>query len=116
MKKTTNHIEEYLINSDNNSNLISKEIFKADSENIDLKTELIFKEVNLINRMVFNDSFLKSKGLRPVFKIFYHNYMRLKVSLDRKSRGEFVNINKSKDADDVINSLSSLNNITGAKK
>jgi len=47
---------------------------------------------------------------------YYINYMRLKVSKDRKSREEFVNINKQDSKEDVISMASNLSNISGAKK
>lgn len=116
MKKLNNHIEEYLIQKDGNSNLVSKEIFKADLDNTDIKTELSIQEIVLINKLKFNDILLKSRGLKSVYSEFLNNYMRLKISLDRKSREEFVKINKSKDSDDVVNTMSNFSNILGAKK
>lgn len=115
MKKTNNHIEEYFLKNDNNSTAIaSKELFKDD--NIELRTELKDEEIILINGMMFNNTMLKECGCEEVFEPFITNFMRLKVSKDRKSRGEFVSINKQNDTNDVISSMGNIGNIMGARK
>ncbi len=117
-KKMSDSIEEYFIQSEGNSQAItSQEIFKAEDENVDLRTHLTDEEIGYINTLEFNNLLLKQRGLKPVFSKFLNKYMRLKISKDRLSRGEFVNINRSKGDDaEVFDRLSNLKNITDAKK
>ena len=65
---------------------------------------------------MFNNMILENRGLKPVFKPFITNFMKLKVSKDRKSRAEFVSINKTNDSDDVISKMGNIGNILGARK
>ncbi len=93
-KDMPDHIERFM--SDNKASheeRQSKEIFEAKDNNIDLKTHLRDEEISLINILKFNDAFLKSKGLKPVYRDFITQFMRLKVSKDRLSRQEFVRMN-----------------------
>lgn len=117
-KKLPNHIEEYFTEREASKEIqASKELFRADKENVDVKTDLGFTEVIIFSRLTFNDVILKEKKLIPVFSKFVYPYMRLKISLDRKSRAEFVGINQMMDkTDDILNRMSNISNITGAKK
>lgn len=111
-----NPIDEYFVRQDGNADaLVSKELFKANSESIDIKTELIQEEIMIFNNMFYNDFLLKQKGLKPVFQHMIHKYMRLKISLNRKSRGEFVDMNKKNHAEDTYNQFSSLSNFAQLK-
>lgn len=115
MQKSNNHIEEYILKSDNNSQAIaSKELFKDDK--IELKTDINDMEIVHINKMLFNNEILKKCGLKPAFEKFITGYMKLKVSKDRKSRGEFVTINKQNNADEVMAGMSNISNILGVRK
>lgn len=115
MQKTNNHIDEYFLKNDNNTTAIaSKELFKG--ENIELRTDLKDEEIVLINSMMFNNKILKEIGCEEVFNPFINNFMRLKVSKDRKSRGEFVSINKQNDANDVISSMGNIGNVMNSRK
>lgn len=115
MKKTNNHIEEYFLKSEGNSkDFASKELFK--DENIEVRTDINNNEIILINKLIFNDDFLLNKGLNPVFKKFYKNLMKLKISKDRKSRQEFVSINKEDKTDDVLNGMGNISNILNTRK
>ena len=42
--------------------------------------------------------------------------MRLKISLKRQSRGEFVTINKGDKTDEALGLMSNLSNISNVKK
>ena len=107
--KLPDHIEEYFSEKESSSEAInSREIFNATEENIDLKTDITDQEISLIATLKFNDDFLMSRGIKPVFSQYYNNYMRLKVSKDRKSRGEFVNINKRESQEDVVGMAGNL--------
>ena len=115
--KPVNHIEEYLKQQEENPKVkSSKELFTAKKEDIDLKTDLTIEEIHYINVLMVNDEFLKSKGLKPVFKIFYEEFMRLKVSLNRQSRGEFVRINTEQRADELLANANNLNSIIKSKR
>ena len=115
-KPLPDNIDEYFVKIEGSKEAFhSRELFKAEKD-VDLKTDLGAQEINYINTLMFNDVLLMSKGLKPVFKGFITKYMRLRFSLERKSRGEFVNINKSDKSEEAINLASNLSNITGAKK
>jgi hypothetical protein len=116
-KSLKNPIEEYFTKIETSKESVnSKAIFEAENDNLDLKTELSIQEIVILNKLEMNNLYLKSKGIKPVFSEFIKNYERLKISLDRKSRGEFVNLNKSNNTDDILNGMSNLSNIAGAKK
>lgn len=116
-KKLSNPIEEYFAHQEGNQGfLISRELFKAEQEDVDIKTDLKPEEISYINVLMFNNDLLKSRGLKPVYQNFLKNYMRLKISLDRKSRGEFVAMNKGDKTDDILKGMSDLSNIKSAKK
>lgn len=109
MNKTKiNPIEEYF--KDTGSQILKKsEVFEADEDNIDIKTDLTEEQINIVNTLHENDLFLKSRGLKPVFKTYYEKHLRLLVSKNRKSREEFVEVNKNKKEE--INE--GLNNLLG---
>ena len=116
-KQMSNHIEEYFAQTEGSKeSIISRELFKADDESIDLKTHLQDEEIVLINVLMFNNQILIERGLKPVFQKWIHKFMRLKVSKDRLSRGEFVNVNKQHTAEDTLSSLSNAKNIISSKK
>lgn len=116
-KDLKNPIEEYFTKIETSKESInSKAIFEAEKENLDLKTELTIQEIVILNKLEMNNIYLQSKGIKPIFSEFIKNYERLKISLDRKSRGEFVNLNKSNNTDDILNGMSNLSNIGSAKK
>lgn len=117
IKRTNPHIEEYFMRQEGGKDLIvSKEIFSAQKDNVDLKTELQYREVTLLNILFYNDFILMSKGLNPIYNPFLNQYMRLKISLDRKSRGEYVDINRNNDVTKNLQDLSNIKNITDTKK
>jgi len=95
MKIKINPIEEYF--KDTGSQVLKKsEVFEADDENVDIKTDLTEQQIVLVNTLHENDLFLMERGLKPVFKSYYDKYLRLLVSKNRESRKEFVEVNKSK--------------------
>lgn len=116
--RMSDHIEEYFAETSQSKEVLtSKELFKAAKEDVDIKTDLSIKEIVLINKLMFNNEMLRKRGLKPVYNDFLHNYMRLKISLDRKSRGEFVDMNRGQArTDDVLDAMSKVSNITGVKK
>ena len=115
-KPLPDNIDEYFAKIEGSKEAFhSRELFKAEKD-VDLKTDLGAEEINHINTLMFNNVLLKSRGLKPVFEGFITKYMRLRFSLDRKSRGEFVNINKNDNTEEAVRLASNLSNITGSKK
>lgn len=116
-KKMSDNIEEYFTKVEGTKEAFhSRELLTADLDNVDLKTDLSHQEITFVNMILFNDNLLRSKGLKPLFTGYINKYMRLKFSLDRKSRMEFVNINKSDKTDDALKIASDISNITKTKK
>jgi len=118
VKRMSDHIEEYFADATQSKEVLtSKELFKALPEDVDIKTDLTLQEIVLINKLMFNNELLKDAGLIPVYKEFLNHYLRLKISLERKSRAEFVDMNRAKtNTDDILDVTSKISNITGAKK
>ena len=117
-RNMSNHIEEYFAESSEAKEVLtSKELFRAEPEDVDIKTDLGIQEIVLINKLKYNDIFLKSIGLEPIYKGFLNNYLRLKISNERKSRAEFVDMNRGQGkTEDILDTMSKVSNITGAKK
>ena len=68
-----NPIEEYFKDRINSDELKRSDLFSADDDDIDLKTDVSEKRLLLINVLHENDLFLISHGLKPVFKSYYEN-------------------------------------------
>ena len=113
-----NPIEEYLINKDDTTgNLVTKELFSInDNKELDLKTDLNDNDIKNISSMYYNDLFLKRMGFKPIFCNYYLKFMRLRISKDRQSRKEFVNVNKSDNSDETLGKLGDLSNIINTRK
>lgn len=110
-----NPIEDYL--NTNSSSTENLELWEAKEKEIDLKTELTKDEIVVANVIRLNANFLKEKGLdNNIFEEFLQNYTRLRVSLDRKSRIEFVTVNKKNQFDDNIKNIADLKSISDVKK
>lgn len=117
ISKMSNHIEEYFAKVEGSKEQFhSRELFKAERENVDLRTDLIWREISLINVLFFNNELLRKSKLKPIYTDFLNQYLRLKISLDRKSRSEFVSVNRTDNSEQATNLLSNLSNINGAKK
>jgi hypothetical protein len=92
-KPLINPIEEYFKNnSDKENNFI--ELFEANNENVDLRTDLSIQEIVIINKLIIIDNFIKEKVKSNIYDNFINHYLRLKISKDRLSRAEFVDINR----------------------
>ena len=110
------HIEEYFSNvKDSNEQRASKELFKGDKD-IELRTDIDVIDIVYINAMMLNDKVLSDKGLKPVFKPFYENLMKLRVSKDRLSRGEFVKINSQDRSDELVQGMQTAGTLFGGVK
>jgi len=112
------HINEYFTDSNENPDVqTSKELFRASTDDVDIKTDLNLQEIMIVSSLKANDESLKLHGLRPLYSDFLKDYLRLKISLDRKSRGEFVDMNRNGNKpEDLIQNASNVSNILGAKK
>jgi|SRR6056297_522957 len=96
VKFKVNPIEEYFKDRVSSDELKRSDLFSADDDDIDLKTELSEKRIVLINTLHETDIFLLKRGLKPVFKSYYEKQLRLLISKDRQSRKEFVDVEKDK--------------------
>jgi len=95
MSKLPNPIEEYFTDKGMRENTHYDELFRVDEkDNLDLMTEVDDDEIRAIATLHLNDQWFMSMGARPVFSDFFNKYMRLKVSRNRKSREEYVDVNK----------------------
>lgn len=116
-EKMPNHIQEYFAKIEGSKEAFhSRELFKAEKGDVDIKTDLSIQEIVLLNTLMFNNRILAECGLEPVYEDFIYFYMRLKISLDRKSRGEFVSINKTDRTEEATSLLSNVKNIMEPKK
>lgn len=118
-KNLPDHVEEYFKDQEGSREAIkSRELFTADKDNIDLKTDLKSEEIALLNVMKFNNKILEEKGLNPIYDDFIINFMRLKVSKDRKSRAEFVGLNQNEnEEEDKLSQINkNLESLTGSRK
>ena len=116
--KLPNRIEEFFSDKETSlSSVSTKQLFSAEREDVELKTELLIEEISLIERLYVLDNILVKNGCKPLYDDLMNKRMRLKISLDRKSRGEFVNINKQGgELDEEINKMGALSNILGSRK
>ena len=108
-------LEEYFKNNSEKENTFI-ELFEATAENVDLRTDLSISEILILNSMYINSKFLEKLGLKPLYSGFLDKYMRLKISLDRKSRGEFVDINKKDRFKDKLQEFGNFKNLGEVKK
>ncbi len=93
-KQKYNPIEDYFADrQENTSN--DEPLFTADDEDIDLKTEVKDAEIKHIATLKYNDLFLQEIGVKPVYSAYINKYLRLKVSKDRQSRKEAVEVRKT---------------------
>lgn len=116
-ERLPDHIKEYFVQVEASKEAInSKEIFRADEDNIDIKTELSDMEIQILNRLMINDKILLQHGLIPVFSLFSTQFMRLKISRNRQSRQEFVDINRQNNTDQMLSGLQGLSNVSSIQK
>lgn len=96
----------------------SLELFKDDKKgDIALKTDLKDKELVLVVAlMTENELIKKDLGDFDLFGDFLNQFRRHKVSLDRKSRIEFVESNRKPLSSDLLNEASSVKNLTESRQ
>lgn len=109
-----NHVEEYISQNLGEQNFI--ELFEATDENVDLRTDVTHEELILINKLLVNNQFLKSKGLGTPYSDFINHYLRLKVSKDRLSRAEFVDINRKERFEQNMSRFNNLKQLMDVKQ
>lgn len=112
-QKSKNPIQDYFTDQEKGS---GTELFRITDENSDIKSEVSDLELRYINVLMANDDFLRRRQLPPVYYNYYKRFLRLKVSLDRKGRQEFVQIHRKDNADETIQKLGNLNNVLGVRK
>lgn len=109
-----NHIEEYLKESVGENAF--RDLFEAEEDNVDLRTELNENEVDCVNKIFINNEFLYNKLGFDIYKEFLNNYMRLKVSFNRGSRSEFVDINRRERFEQNLSRFSNFQNLSKVKE
>lgn len=96
----------------------SLELFKDDKTgDIALKTDLNPSEHTLVVCMITENKLIK-EDLEDfdLYGDFLNEFRRHKVSLDRKSRDEFVQVNMKNTMDRDLNRVANLNNLTDTRK
>lgn len=106
-----NHIEEYLKESVGENAF--RDLFEAEDENVDLRTHLNSDELVIANKIFANNAFIFKKLGINVYGDFLINYLRYKISYERLSRTEFVDINRK---DHFEQNLGRFNNFANLKK
>lgn len=107
-KDMPNHVQEFFSQTERE---VGSELFRINDSNSDLKSELSEEEIRLIDVLKSNDDHLEELGIGAVFTIYYKNFLRLKVSLQRKGRGEYVDVHKKDNSDTTISRFSNLKTI-----
>lgn len=92
--KPVNPVEQYFIDNRDKKNKYS-ELFTGNDDYIDQMTDLEHADIRDIASLHLMDRYIQKKGLKPVFLPYYHKFMRLMVSHDRKSRLEYVDVHKA---------------------
>lgn len=113
INKMPDHIQEYFKDQESSKEAInSRELFTADNDNIDLKTDIDEREIRKIATLLHNDRILKENGLNPIFNNYLIKLMRLKVSKERKSRAEFVGLSSTEIEDNLKDLNKNLSPLT----
>lgn len=110
--KLPNHIEEYINKDTDKTPFI--DLFEEGE--IDLKTDISMSEIIFLNALIYNNAFLISKNIPSPYADFIGSYLRLKVSLDRKSRQEFVIINKKDKFEDNLTKFNEYQQLKKVKE
>lgn len=116
LEKFNNPIDQIMKVIKNDSFEKNATLFEANSDNVDLKSDFLYPEDVFISTLIYNDEFLKSRGLKPIYHKYLIEFMRKRFSLDRGSRNEFVNVNKKDFMDDNLSKLGSISNLTEVRK
>lgn len=95
---------------------ISQELFLSSPTDLLLKTDVVYPEDVLISSLRFNDDFLNNRLGFRVYDSYLKDLLMIRFSLDRKSRSEFVTVNKKDFVDDNLAKLGSIKNLTEVRK
>lgn len=94
----------------------SLELFKDDKTgDIALKTDLVHKEHVLVTCIDVENDLIKQDLGFDLYADFLTSFKRHKVSLERKSRGEFVSVNMKNTMDRDLARVSNLKNLTESR-
>lgn len=110
----SNPIEEYVKN--NVGENAFRDLFEANEDNVDLRSELNAHELDCVNKIFINNLYLKSKIGFDIYSKFLNNYLRLKISYNRGSRIEFVDVNKKDRFEQNLKSFSNFSNLSKVKE
>lgn len=110
-----NPVEEYFKEGLNGESTF-QDLFEATRENVDLRTDLLVQEIVILNKLFINHEFLKKKLDFHLLGDFIEHYLRLMISKDRKSRGEFVDINRKDRFKEHMREFADFSNILEVKK
>jgi hypothetical protein len=92
------------------------ELFNSTESDTDLRSDVVYPEDICICALKSNDDFLSNRGISPNHTKFINDFLRVRFSLDRGSRREFVDINKSNHIDDNLSKLGSIKNLPEVRK
>lgn len=103
------HFDEYFDKlNQSDSERIGKEVFKAGKDDVDIRTDLNSNEIYHINALKMLDQMLERFGVGKTYNLFYDDYLRLKISKDRQSRGEFVKVTAQDKSDNLLEGAKSF--------
>jgi hypothetical protein len=116
IKKTLmNPIQEYFeSNCDKESTF--QDLFEATPENVDLRTDATIQEIVILNKIKQNCFFLQDKIGFEIYQRFFNQYLRLKISKDRLSRAEFVDINRKERFEKDLQKFGNFKALSDIKK
>lgn len=109
-----NPLEEYVYDKGKENTFL--DLFEADHDNVDLRSDLTIQEIVIINKLIVDNSFLNEKLGFNLFDEFLEHYLRLKISLDRKSRGEFVDVNRKDRFEQNLQRFNNFSNLAKVKE
>lgn len=116
MKIKNNPIDKILKLVKTGSNEKNKILFESGGVDLDLRSDLVYPEEVFISTLQVNDEFLKKCGLNPIYNYYLKQLLRNRVSLNRGSRAEFVNVNKKDFVDENLAKIGSIQNLTEVRK
>lgn len=93
---------------------ISKDLFNEGD--ITLKSDLNDKEVILVTQLFIENKLIKDILDFDLYGEFIHEFKRHKVSRNRGSRLEFVDVNRRDNFDNNLNKFANLKSLTEVKQ
>jgi hypothetical protein len=115
--KLPDRIREYVKN--NTGDNAFRDLFEANNNNIDLKSEFNELEIDIINKIEANNAYLISclgEDNGNIYGAFLLKYKRLKVSFMRISRKEFVDVNRKDNLDNNLQKMGAFAGISKVKE